>query len=199
MPDDIRTSAVRLSADAFFDWVEDQPGRHELEHGEVVSMAPERARHAIVKSSCFMALRSAIHAAGVDCRAFPDGMSVLVDDETVYEPDASVQCGGSLDLDSVALDKPVIVVEVASPSTASRDAIHKLMGYARVSSIRHYVIVDPTLRRVIHFQLPDGAAGGEPPIETRIVADGALALDPPGLTLDVAALFADLPPEPAAD
>jgi hypothetical protein len=56
---------------------------------------------------------------------------------------------------------------------------------ARVASIQHYLIVDPDKRLVIHHARADGGV-----VNTRIATDGAIVLDPPGLVLPVAALFA---------
>ncbi len=44
-------------------------------------------------------------------------MAVRVDDSNVFEPDASVRCGPRLVGDVTLILDPVIVVEVASPST----------------------------------------------------------------------------------
>ena len=83
-----------FTADEFIAWAMEQPsGRFELDNGRVVAMAPERASHAIAKLNAVVALRDAIAARDLACRAFPDGMAVRVNDQTVYEPDASSGAG----------------------------------------------------------------------------------------------------------
>ena len=59
----------------------------------------------------------------------------------------------------------------------------------------HYLILEPVKRVVIHH-----GRSAEGQILTRIATEGTLDLTPPGLTLPVADLFADLPPpaDPAA-
>lgn len=81
---------------------------------------------------------------------------------------------------------PVIVVEVQSPSTGTRDSTTKLVDYFRMPSVRHYLIVHPVRRVVVHHARGDVEAG----IATRIVGSGVLRLEPPGLDVDVAALLA---------
>ncbi len=78
----------------------------------------------------------------------------------------------------------VIVVEVLSPSTRRIDASAKLTGYFRLPSVHHYLIVDPGKPPVIHHQRQ-----GDGTILTRLVGEGAIRLDPPGLSIDVAPLF----------
>jgi Uma2 family endonuclease len=174
------TKPARMTADEFITWAMQQPEgqRYELVAGEVVGMAPECAAHARVKHRICEDLSQAIRAAELSCEAFPDGMSVRVDADTVYEPDALVRCGPRLDDDAVEVADPLIVVEVVSPSSASRDSSSKLEGYFRVPSIRHYLIVTIRNRAVIHHQRDDAGA-----ITTRIIRDGAIRLDPPGIEL----------------
>ncbi len=79
-----------MTVDEFLVWAEDQPGRYELVDGAVFAMAPERARHAEVEASAYLALRSALNRSRSPCRALPGGMSVRFDRATVFEPDALV-------------------------------------------------------------------------------------------------------------
>jgi Uma2 family endonuclease len=176
----------RMTADEFIAWAMEQPEgrRYELVDGEIVAMSPERAGHSRAKAAAWSALRSAIAAAGLPCEAFPDGMSVRIDDRTVYEPDALVRCGEPLDDEAVELNDPVIVIEVLSPSSRGHDVGAKLVDYFRLPSVQHYLVIS-TRRRVVvdHGRTKSGT------IETRILKDGELRLEPPGLELRVADLF----------
>jgi Uma2 family endonuclease len=58
-------------------------------------------------------------------------MAVEIDDRTVYEPDALVRCGSPLDDDAIKITDPLIVVEVLSPSSPTRDAGAKLAACLR--------------------------------------------------------------------
>ena len=78
----------------------------------------------------------------------------------------------------------MIVVEVLSPSTATRDTGAKLADYFRLPSVRHYLIVRTDRPTVIHHR-----RGGGEVIETRIVTAGALALAPPGIALDLERIY----------
>ena len=83
------TPDVCMSREEYRRWAEQQPnGRFERVDGVVVAMAPERSNHARRKALVWLALRQAIAVAGVPCEAFPDGMTIEVDDSD-YEPDAN--------------------------------------------------------------------------------------------------------------
>ncbi len=176
---------LRMTADQFIAWAMQQPeGEHyELAAGEVVAMAPERAGHNRAKSRIHRALADAV-AAGLPCEAFPDGMAVRIGDDTVYVPDALVRCGPPVDDEAVAIGDPVIVVEVVSPSSRSRDTATKLADYFRLESLRHYLIVQASRGLLIHHRRTEGGS-----IETAILRDGELRLDPPGLGFDLGGLF----------
>ena len=183
----------RMTADEFIEWSRRQPeGAHyELIDGVIVQMAAERINHMRVKFAMALSLQNAIGAAGASCEVLLDRVGVRVDDSTLYEPDLSVRCGTAAPGDSAEINDPIIIVEVLSPSTQSRDFEQKFQDYFRLPSLRHYLIVNPETGRVVHHRR-DAASGK---IETAIVAEGALPLDPPGIQVEVADFFASLPPE----
>ena len=177
---------LRMSRAEYRVWAEAQPrGRFERVAGEVVAMAPERASHNLVKAHVWRALDAAVRAARLPCQAFTDGMTVEIGEDYDYEPDALVNCGDPLPADVVAAPNPVVVVEVLSPSTQSTDTGAKLADYFRVPSVRHYLILRADRPQVIHRRR--SGDGGR--IETRVVADGSLRLDPPGIEVAVAAFY----------
>ncbi|MGD9508213.1 MAG: Uma2 family endonuclease [Geminicoccaceae bacterium] len=183
MPKPIRKS---MTSAEFIAWATEQPEgeRYELVAGEVVGMSPERLSHARVKHRIARSLDDAIAAAGLRCEALPDGVSIEVDEQTTYQPDALVRCGEPLPGDTVTLSDPLIVVEVISPSSRARDTGAKLEDYFRLPSVRHYLIVRTDSRSVIHH-----ARGEDGDIVTRILRGGLLALDPPGITVAVDSFF----------
>jgi Uma2 family endonuclease len=174
-----------FTADEFIAWAMEQAdGRFELDNGLVVAMAPERASHNQAKLNAAIALRAAIAASGLACRAMADGMTVRIDDRTVYEPDALVRCGPPLPGDAIEVADPIVVVEVVSPSSRGVDRGVKLASYVSLPSVRHYLIVDTDKRVVIHHRRDE--EGG---IAVRILHGGPLTLDPPGLAIDVRDIF----------
>jgi Uma2 family endonuclease len=151
--------------------------------GEPVAMSPERIQHVRVKARVWAALDRAIAAAGVECEALNDGVTIEVDDDTDYEPDAVVNCGPPASPDAIAAANPVIVVEVLSPGTQSIDTSDKLSGYFRLASVQHYLIVSTRRHEVVHHRREGDT------IESRVINVGTIGLDPPGITIDVAELY----------
>jgi Uma2 family endonuclease len=168
-----------MTTEAFEAWLAEAapPGRHELSDGRVVARAPERMGHNRAKTAAFDALRAA--ARGLPCEAVADGMAVRVDEATLREPDAALRCGPPLPAEATRCDDPVVLVEVTSPATAQTDFAAKLVDYARLPTLAHYLIVDMDRRVVIHHRR---TAHG---FVTAILPGGTLRLDPPGMLLDL--------------
>ena len=176
---------TEFTADEFIAWALGQAtGRFELDNGAVVAMAPERVDHTRAKRNATIALHHAIGARSLPCEVLPDGASVRVNERTVYEPDALVRCGPLSPGGALEVSDPVVVVEVVSPSSRGVDTGAKLAAYFSLASVRHYLIVDTDKRVAIHHH-----RDGKGEIGVRILADGQLSLDPPGLTIDVRDLF----------
>ncbi len=181
-----RTTDVTMTADAFVVWSGRQQGsgRYELFDGSVIAMAAERIIHARIKNAVTRSFEREIADAGLPCEAIVDGMAVRVDHSTVFEPDAMVRCGPPLPDDTLIVVDPIIVVEVASPSTQRVDALLKLTRYFTNVSIQHYLIVMPNERSLLHHRRGDGGL-----IETTVHVAGHVRLDPPGFDLYLEPLF----------
>lgn len=174
-----------MNVEAFLSIAQTQErGRYELWNGEIVAMAPERVRHVRAKALIWRALQAAIERHGFACEAFVDGLTVVVDASTAYEPDVLVNCGSAIEDDSLVAPSPVIVVEVVSPTSGNRDKSLKVEGYFRLATIAHYLVVDLSKRLVLHY-----SRDGDARIALAIVRDGALKLDPPGLSLALSEIF----------
>jgi Uma2 family endonuclease len=178
------TALKLMTVDEFLVWAEGREGRWELHDGVPVMMAPERVVHNRSKLRAATALQEALAAARLPCEVFTDGLAVRIDARATFEPDASVVCGPRRPDETIAIDDPVIVVEVLSPSTAAIDHGRKLSGYFSLPSVEHYLILDPERRVVIHHK-----RGTSDAIETRVLSEGAVKLHPPGFEVAVEALL----------
>jgi Uma2 family endonuclease len=174
----------RMTVNQFLDWAVGRPGRYELLRGEIVAMSPETADHANMKGVIYRVLWYAIRQKRLACHVFTDGMTVRIDAETAYEPDAVVYGGEMITGAALEVPNPLILVEVLSRSTRGVDVTTKLAGYFRLPSVAHYLIVDPTQPSVIHHSRATGDT-----ILTRIITEGVIILDPPGLEIALADIY----------
>ncbi len=175
----------RMTADEFLVWAEGREGRWELHNGVPWRMPAERTIHFKVKLAVQMALLRAIKKAGVPCHMLGDGVGVRISQHVLYEPDALVYCGPEVPGNALEVPNPVILVEVASPSTRKFDDTAKRDDYFSLASVHHYLLVDPEGPPVAHYSRQ---AAGTPRREE--VHGSTLTLAPPGIELAVPELFA---------
>jgi Uma2 family endonuclease len=175
--------ADRLTREEFYRWAEQQTGRYERIGGEPVAMSREPIQHVRIKSRVWAALDRAIGAGQLDCEALADGVTIEVDDDTDYEPDAVVNCGPRLSPDAVAATNPVVVVEVLSPSTQSIDSGDKLADYFRVPSVQHYLVVRSRRQEIIHHRRSADGIVSQP------INIGEVRLDPPGIVFNISEVY----------
>src|SRR5688572_27885912 len=127
----------KMTADAFLAWSEEQlpeDGKFELSDGEVVmrhgpGLEDDRSQHWEAKFAVALALRDAIKRAGLPCHVACDGPMVRLSASRMAQPDALVYCGPKVPRGVQEVPNPLILVEVLSPSTKTRDHGVKREGY----------------------------------------------------------------------
>jgi Uma2 family endonuclease len=121
----------------FLAWEESEPDKFELVDGVVFAMAGGTAAHARLAVNTQTALHRAVE--GGPCQVFNSDMKVVAEHFSAY-PDASVVCTPVLD-EATTLEAPVVIVEVLSSSTSSRDYGSKWRNYREIESLQHYVLI----------------------------------------------------------
>jgi Uma2 family endonuclease len=176
----------RMTVDEFLAWsVRQETGRFELQDGRVIVQQSQNVGHLRVKGRIFTVLLAAIERAGLPFYVMPDGATVRIDERTAYEPDALVAPLPEPGDASLEIPNPVIVVEVLSPSSVTRDLADKVVGYAKVASIRHYLVLDPEAKAII-WHSRDGTGAFGAPIAVR---EYGLRLDPLGIEVKIEDVF----------
>lgn len=176
--------------EAFHRWHADQPDRWEFIDGVPKLMAPGSKAHSLLKNNVGGACRDAVR--GGPCRSFVDSLSIEIG-QSYLIPDVVVDCG-PLDLSTPNAIRPVIVVEIASPGSQHDDLGRKFKIYMQVPEIQHYLFVSQDERLIIHHERQ-----GEGTFLSRLVRSGTMRLDPPGISLDVDAIYEDLSFESGAE
>jgi Uma2 family endonuclease len=167
-------------------WHAGQPEVWEFIDGVPKLMAPGSMAHTLIKSNTHAALAQAVQ--GTDCRALVDGAIVEVEGSSLI-PDVVVTCS-PLDFATPRVDDPVIIVEVLSPSNEKDDIGRKLSLHLQISSLCHYLVIHQDRRQVVHHERRDDLGGT---FLTTIAPPDPLRLDPPGIAISLAALYAGVP------
>jgi Uma2 family endonuclease len=120
---------------------EDWDERYEYLGGEIYAMAGASPRHNKVVARTFFELTLRLRPKG--CEVVTADQRVKARGNYIY-PDLVVTCGDERFDDSVnppILLNPLLLVEVLSPSTKSRDLTEKLEEYLEIESLAEYWII----------------------------------------------------------
>lgn len=131
-----------LSPEDFLLGEDGAPQKHEYLNGVVYAMAGGTIRHARISGNIFGALSVGLR--GKRCQPFNSDLLTRVrqgDDLRFYYPDVSVVCESNA-LDERYQDKPVVIFEVLSESTARLDRGEKREAYLTIPSLRVLVLVE---------------------------------------------------------
>jgi Uma2 family endonuclease len=137
----------------FLVWEECQPERYEFFRGETFAMAAGTARHSRVILN--LARHIGDHLDDTPCQVFAESMKVQITDGMLY-PDVMVTCGKAEAGDEQTVTDPKLIIEVLSPSTRGYDKRDKFILYRTLTSLREFVLIDPSKRQVEVFTLAAG-------------------------------------------
>ena len=133
------------------------PTRHEYVGGRIHAMTGATMRHNRISLNLAKTLSDRFD--GTPCQVFINDVKLHVQAaDSVYYPDVLVYCGSSIAGGDKLVQDALLVVEVASDSTAGIDRREKLVAYQRLPGLRAYWIVSQTERQVeVHERDATGA------------------------------------------
>ena len=127
--------------------------RYEYWNGEIVCMSGGTLPHATISGNLYLSIGGQI--AGGKCRAFTADMAIKIPMLPPYRyPDLSVVCGQP-NIEKISgmttLTNPILIVEVLSPDSESRDQNEKREAYHALSSLQEYLVVAQNLPHIAHY------------------------------------------------
>lgn len=123
--------------------------KHDYVNGEVYAMAGGTLEHGALAVAIGALLTVALK--GKPCRPFSSDVRVRVESTGgTFYPDLSVVCGKVTQAaqDEHAIANPVVLVEVLSEGTEAYDRGAKAGHYRRITSLREYVLISQSERKV---------------------------------------------------
>jgi len=142
---------IVFDSQEYLAWEELQEQKHEFIKGEVFAMGGARREHVVVAGNVFSVLKQ--HLRGSPCQAYISDMKLRVEQEDAYYyPDIMVSCDKEDHKAEQYLSSPLLIVEVLSDSTEAYDRGAKFAAYRQLVSLKEYVLIDMTARRVECFR-----------------------------------------------
>jgi len=127
------------------DWQEWE-GSWELIEGQPYSMAPAPyVKHQEISGNIYTFFKEKLKNCPMRCKTLLP-VDWYVDETTVVQPDVLIVCSDKIGVKKLTTT-PMLVVEVLSFSTASRDRKEKFFLYQR-TGVQYYLIIDPIAKTV---------------------------------------------------
>jgi len=150
-------SALKLletvSVEAYLEGEKRSPVKHEYVHGRVFALAGTNDIHNRISINLIVGLDEASRRKG--CQLFAADLKLSIFGERYYYPDLMVTC--EPEADPYVKERPCLIVEILSHSTASTDRREKVDAYLSLPTLDAYVLVDSQMRRVEAFtRTPEG-------------------------------------------
>ena len=132
---------IRLSVEDYLAAERSADVRHEYVDGELFAMTGASRAHKAIALNIAAALLD--HLRDGPCRVAIADMKVRSESlNRFYYPDGVVSCNAvAEEPDDHVETRPILVVEVLSPSTAATDRREKRLGYQTLPSLQEYVLV----------------------------------------------------------
>jgi Uma2 family endonuclease len=125
--------------------------------GEIFAMAGGSHEHNMICLDTAVSLAVRLAERGSGCDVHSSEQKVRIDNGgPFFYPDVSVVCGPPVFDDDDCLRNPALIVEVLSPSTRDYDRGEKFRCYRRLTSLRHYILIETERMHVEHYQQTNG-------------------------------------------
>ena len=125
---------------------------YEIINGQIYMMARPTTDHMTVETNIITTFKN--YLKGKKCRTFNETDVFLNDDNNIV-PDVMIVCNPEIIKERGIYGVPDLIVEILSPSTATRDKLNKRELYERFG-VKEYWIVDPSNKSVEVYLLKDG-------------------------------------------
>lgn len=161
--------------------------KHEYDNGYIVAMVGASRAHNLIALTLASEIKQ--HLKGKSCRTYISDMKVRIQSKTndlFYYPDVMISCDSSPPSEYYE-DKPIIIIEVLSPTTETRDKLEKLSAYASIPSLKEYFTVSQEKAEVHRYSISVGATQ-----LTRYVDGDLVELESIGLSIPVREIYAEV-------
>ncbi len=144
----------RLTPEAYLEWEQQQPAKHEYINGEIYAMTGGSLAHNSITLNLATALKN--HQRGKDCRVYMADAKVGISEVGPYfYPDIMVTCDSRDRREKTVVYHPCLIVEVLSPGTEAFDRGDKFKFYRQIDTLTEYVLITSDKVNVECFRLND--------------------------------------------
>lgn len=125
-------------------------GKWELIEGMPYAMSPAPVpAHQMINGNLYVVFKEVLNKGCENCKVYIP-IDWKISEDTIVQPDLLIV---SKKIEKKYLDfPPVLIVEILSPSTASKDRGEKMELY-QLQQVKYYIIIDPQFKKIEIYQL----------------------------------------------
>ncbi len=145
----MQVKAPKISETEYLDMDRSAEIKHEYFDGEIFAMTGASEPHNLIVANVIRELGNGLKH--TPCRVYASDMRLKVSETGLFTyPDVMVVCGERefVDQRGDTLENPDLIVEVLSHSTESYDRGKKFEHYRRLSSLKEYVLISQSRRKI---------------------------------------------------
>ncbi|HMQ49972.1 MAG TPA: Uma2 family endonuclease [Saprospiraceae bacterium] len=179
------TKLKNMSLEAYIAFEERAEVRHEFNNGQLIPMPGTTDKHNDICLNLAIIFRHLLKASS--CKVYMESVKVQISHRKHYTyPDIFVTCDERDQEDAYIKRYPLIIVEVASPSTKVYDKTDKFLDYRKIKSLRHYLVVDTENELVECYSRKNGNSWVS---EVYFTNTDLIALEALGINLPMSAIY----------
>ena len=141
-----------ISVEEYLEGEKLSPTKHEYVHGRVFAFAGTSDTHNRISVNLIVGLDEASRRKG--CELFAADLKLSIFGERYYHPDLMVTC--EQETDPYIKEKPCLIIEILSRSTASTDRREKVDAYTSLPTLQSYILIDSQVKQVETFTRTPG-------------------------------------------
>jgi Uma2 family endonuclease len=137
----------KLTKEEYFDLEEKSGKRYEFVNGEIIEVEMAKLMHEFLVGNIYALLK--IYLRGKDFKAVLSQLKIDIQSQGNYRyADVSVIKNRDVNLQADVTGSPIVLFEVLSKSTESRDRNEKLEEYQSIPSLQEYVLISSEKMKV---------------------------------------------------
>lgn len=178
---------IRISPDEYLQGEKSSEIKHEYNNGYVVAMVGASRSHNLIALTLASEIKQ--HMKSKPCRTYISDMKVRIQtkgNDLFYYPDVMVSCDDQ-PANEYYEDKPILIIEVLSPTTETRDKLEKLSAYSSIPSMHEYLTVAQDKVEIHCYSISAGST-----LLTQYQDGDSVELASIGLSLSVKEIYAEV-------
>jgi Uma2 family endonuclease len=147
---------IKITPEQYLEGEKSSDVKHEYDNGYIVAMVGASRSHNLIALTVASEIKQ--HLKGKPCRTYISDMKVRIQtqgNDLFYYPDVMVSCDEQPPSEYFE-NEPILIVEILSPTTETRDKLEKLAAYSSIQSLKEYFTIAQDKVEINRYFISEG-------------------------------------------